>query len=96
MPNRIPPGIPDYDGRPLSGLDAVLRTIDRDYRLDPAYRILRAAACYNHGDAMGWHREMTVAVEEFAERRGLSRREATRLVLPASEWLAVWKGRRPN
>jgi hypothetical protein len=92
----MPPGIPDHEGRPLSGLDAALRAIDRDYRLDPAYRMLRAAACYNHGDAQGWHREMTVAVDEFAERRGMTRREATRLLLPASEWLAVWKPRLRN
>lgn len=92
----IPSGIPDHDGRPLAGLDAALREIDRKYRLDPSYRMLRAAACYNHGDAMGWHREMTVAVDEFAERRGLSKREAARLILPAREWLAEWHPRRRN
>lgn len=88
------PSIPDHDGRVAPGLDAALAEIDRLYRLDYDWRTLRAAACYNFGDAMGWHRETVAALDEFADRRGLTRRQVSRLVLPASEWLA--KRNRPG
>lgn len=84
MPRRIPTEIPDYDGRPHPGLDAALREIDRRYLTHPQRRFLRAACCYEHGDAMGWHREMTVGLAEFADERNLPRSEIRRLIVPAN------------
>lgn len=82
MAHRPPPSIPDAD-RPAPGLDAVLAEIDRRYPGHTARRMLRAAACWEHGDTMAVHRELQVALAEFADDRGLPRVEVMRMIRPA-------------
>lgn len=83
------PTIPDHDGPPIPGLASALAEIDRRYPAHPMRRALRAAACYNFGDAMGWHREMMVALDEFADERGLTRAAVDRLVLPSRRYVEL-------
>jgi len=82
-----PPPIPDHDGRPAPGLDEALAEIDRRYPAHPMRRALRAAAAYNHGDAMRWHVEMQLALDEFADERGLTRAQVDQMVLPARRFV---------
>ena len=56
-------------------------------------RALRAAAAYNAGDAMRWHVEMQAILDEFADERGLPRREVDKLILPARRFV---ERRRPK
>ena len=65
-------------------LDAALARIDAVAGAAPlARRVLRAAACYNHGDAARWHREDAMAVAEAAEAVGLAPRDVDALIIPA-------------
>lgn len=89
-----PPGIPDHDGRVAPGLADALAEIDRRYPAHPMRRALRAAAAYNHGDAMRWHVEMQLALDEFADDRGLRRSDVDRLVLPARRYVGSRLGPR--
>ena len=79
-----PPQIPDADG-PAPGLDAALRAIDARYGGLVQRRLLRAAACWEHGDVAGVHRELQVGLAEFADDRGLPRREIMRMIRPAQK-----------
>lgn len=81
------PDLPDHDGPAHPGLAAALSEIDRRYPAHPMRRLLRAAAAYNHGDAMRWHVEMQAALDEFADDRGVTRRHVDRLVLPSRRWV---------
>lgn len=85
----IPSGIPDHDGRPVPGLAEALAEIDRRYPGHPMRRALRAAAAYNFGDAVGWHREMQVLLDEFADEVQIRRADVDRLVLPPRRFVAV-------
>lgn len=83
------PRIPDLDpcADPSPGLDVALREINRRYPAHPMRRALRAAAAYNYGDAMRWHVEMQLALDEFADDRGLTRAAVDRLVVPARRYV---------
>lgn len=87
QPRDRPVPIPDHDGPPIPGLGAALDEIDRRFRESPWRRFLRAAACYDHGDDLGWHREMRMGMEEFADWHGLTQLEAARLVLPSRRFV---------
>lgn len=82
-----PPLIPDYSGPPIGGLAEKLAEIDRRYGGHPQRRLLRAAAAYNHGDAVRWHVETNVALDEFAFEQGITRSELDRLTLPSARWV---------
>ncbi len=90
--------VPDAD-RPTpersAELAAALREIDRRWGTQRERRFLRAAAAYNFGDLMAWHREMQVGLAEAADQFGLPRSEVTRVVLPAAERL-LRRSRGPN
>lgn len=83
--------IPDHDGRSDDALAAAFERIDADRRLylfDGDRRILRAAAAWDAGSAVGVHRELTLAVEDIRRARSRAPIAGDRA---AAEAHAAWK-----